>query len=302
MSKYHIPVMLEEAISYLDIKPGHWYIDCNLGGGGHTEEILKKGGKVLGIDLDPNSILEVAKNHGLEVTKKDEHLYAQSENLILFQTNFTQISHICLITHISPISGVLFDLGASSYQFDNPERGFSFNKDAPLDMRMNPDFGVTAADLLNALSEKELARMFWEYGEESLSKPIAKKIAEYRKNKKLETTFELVQIITSIKHTDRKKIHPATKIFQALRIAVNEELNNLEEALPQALEILQPGGRLVIISFHSLEDRIIKTFMKNEEKKCSITILTQKPINPIKKEIQKNIRSRSANLRAAEKL
>jgi len=302
MSKYHISVMLNEAISYLNVQPGHWYIDCNLGGGGHTEEILKKGGKVLGIDLDPDAIKEVAKNHGLEVIKNDGYLFAQSENLILFQSNFSQISHISLISHISPISGVLFDLGASSHQFDNPEKGFSFNKNAPLDMRMNSGFGVTATDLLNALSESELAKMFWEYGEESLSKPIAKKIVEYRKNKKIETTFELVQIITSIKHTDRKKIHPATKIFQALRIAVNEELTNLEEALPQALEILQPGGRLVVISFHSLEDRIVKTFMKNEEKKCRVTILTQKPIKTGKEEIQRNIRSRSANLRATEKL
>lgn len=294
MSKYHTPIMLNEVISYLNVQPNHWYIDCNLGGGGHTDEILKAGGKVLGIDLDPNAIEEVAKNH--------PHHFAQSENLILIQENFAHLSQIISLTPISPISGVLFDLGASSSQFDNPERGFSFNSDAPLDMRMNSGFGVTAADLLNALSEKELARMFWEYGEESFAKPIARKIIEYRKNKKIETTFELVQIITSIKFHDRKKIHPATKIFQALRIAVNEELNNLEETLPQALEILQLGGRLVVISFHSLEDRIVKTFMRNKEKECRATILTQKPIKPTKVEIFKNIRSRSANLRALEKI
>ncbi len=302
MGKFHTPVMLEEAISYLNVQPGHWYIDCNLGGGGHTEEILKKGGKVLGIDLDPDAILEVAKNHDLEVTEKDGQLSARSEKLILVQDNFSNISHISLISQISPISGILFDLGASSHQFDNKERGFSFNTDALLDMRMNSNFSVTAADLLNALPEKELARMFWEYGEESLAKPIAKKIMEYRKTKKIETTFELVQIIALIKHNDRKKIHPATKIFQALRIAVNEELNNLKETLPHALEILQPGGRLAVISFHSLEDRIVKIFMKNEEKKCSITILTQKPVKTSDEEIKNNIRSRSAILRAAEKV
>lgn len=294
--------MLNEVISYLNVQPNHWYLDCSLGGGGHTTEILKRGGKVLGIDLDPEAILEVAKNHNLEVIKKEGHLFAQSENLVLIQDNFSHLSHIVFTNHISPISGILFDLGTSSHQLEKSERGFSFNKDVPLDMRMNPNFGVTAADLLNALQEKELARMFWEYGEEKFSKPIAKRIVEYRKNKRLETTNELVRIITSIKHIDSKKIHPATKIFQALRIAVNEELNNLEETLPQALEILPPGGRLVVISFHSLEDRIVKTFMKNEEKNCRVAILTQKPINPSKEEVQENPRSRSSKLRVAEKI
>lgn len=294
--------MLKEVISYLNVQPNHWYLDCNLGGGGHTAEILKRGGKVLGIDLDPEAILEVAKNYNLEVIKKDGHLFAQSGNLILVQDNFSNMSHISLTFHVSPIFGILFDLGVSSHQLEKSERGFSFNKDVSLDMRMNPNFGVTAADLLNALQEKELARMFWEYGEEKFSKPIAKKIVEYRKNKRLETTNELVRIIISIKHIDSKKIHPATKIFQALRIAVNEELNNLEGVLPQALEILPPGGRLVVISFHSLEDKIIKTFMKNEEKNCRVTILTQKPIKTGAEEIKNNLRSRSANLRALEKI
>lgn len=292
MSKYHIPVMLKEAISYLDIKPNHWYIDCNLGGGGHTEGILKAGGKVLGIDLDPDAIEEVSKKN------------FPLERLILINDNFSHLSHIThttLTSQPSPISGVLFDLGISSYQLEKPERGFSFNVDAPLDMRMDPTVGVTAADLVNVLPEKELSRLFWEYGEENFARPIAKKIVEYRKIKKIETTSELVKIILSVKHAGREKIHPATKVFQALRIAVNDELRNLEEALPQALEILQPRGRLAVISFHSLEDRIVKNFFKNEEEKSSLKILTPKPIGPTEEEIIFNPRSRSAKLRVAQK-
>lgn len=302
MSSYHTPVMLKEVINYLEIKEDRWYIDCNLGGGGHTEGILRAGGRVLGIDLDPDAINEVAKNHGLQIDNSAQGLRAISSNLILIQTNFSNLLEVTNKYLQDPVMGILFDLGVSSYQLETARRGFSFNADAPLDMRMNPNIGVTAADLINVLPEKELARMFWEYGEENFAKPIAKKIVEYRRRKKIETTNELAHIILSIRHrTKGDRTHPATRVFQALRIAVNDELHSLEETLPQVLEILGPGGRLATISFHSLEDRIIKNFMRNEEKKCSIKILTQKPILPSETEVQNNPRSRSAKLRAAEK-
>ncbi len=294
--------MLNEVISVLNVQKNQWYIDCNLGGGGHTEGILKADGKVLGIDLDPDAINEVARNHNLEITQKDGHLFAQSENLILFQGNFSNLSHIANSTHIVP-KGILFDLGVSSYQLETAERGFSFNADAPLDMRMNPTIGVTATDLLNALPEKELSRLFWEYGEENFSRPIAKKIVEYRQHKKIESTNELANIILSVRHrTSSDRTHPATRVFQALRIAVNDELGSLESALPQALEILSPGGKLAIISFHSLEDRIVKNFFKDQEDKGTLKILNRKPIEPTEEEVTSNPRSRSGKLRVAEKL
>lgn len=303
MSKYHTPVMLKEVVGYLDIKPNHWYIDCNLGGGGHTEGILQAGGNVLGIDLDPDAILEVAKNHNLNISQKDDHLFAESEKLILFQDNFSHLSQITHITHIPPPSGILFDLGVSSYQLETTGRGFSFNTDAPLDMRMNPQIGVTAADLLNVLPEKELARMFWEYGEENFARPIAKRIVEYRRKKKIETTNELANIILSIRRrSSSDRTHPATRVFQALRIAVNDELGSLEDALPQALDILETEGKLVVISFHSLEDRIVKNFFKDQEEKGRLKIITPKPIEPTEEEIMQNPRSRSGKLRVAEKI
>lgn len=303
MSIYHIPVMPEEVIHYLDIQPGQWFVDCNLGGGGHTAEILKKGGKVIGIDLDPNAISEVAQNHNLKLEKINDRLQAVSDNLILVQSNFSELKSIVEKFAPGPINGVLFDLGVSSHQLETPERGFSFNTDAPLDMRMSPETQVTAADLVNALHEGELFDLFKNLGEESFAKPIAKRIIEARQKKRIETTYELVQIITSVRH--RKKTdhtHPATRVFQALRIAVNDELYSLRETLPQAIEVLNSGGKLVVISFHSLEDRIVKNFMKDEEQKCRVTIITQKPIEPTEEEVERNPRSRSSKLRAAEKI
>lgn len=295
MDKYHIPVMLSEVLANLNIKPGSWYIDCNLGGGGHTEGILKAGGNVLGIDLDPEAINEVTQKH---------KSFIESGKLILVQDNFSHLSHITQITHISPIQGVLFDLGVSTHQLDTPERGFSFNTDAPLDMRMNPNTqAVTAADLINALHEGELTKLFQKLGEENFAKPIARKIVEERKNKIIETTDELARIILSVRRrTPADRTHPATRIFQALRIAVNDELGSLRDTLPQALEVLAPKGRLVVISFHSLEDRIVKEFFKDEEEKCSIKIITQKPITPTEEEVEVNPRSRSGKLRVAEKV
>lgn len=303
MNIYHIPVMPKETLQFLKIKKASWYIDCTLGGGGHTEEIIKAGGKVLGLDLDKDAIKEVAKKYDLTLENIDGHLQAKSDNLILYQTNFAKLKGVKEKLVTEPIMGILFDLGISSHQLEQTERGFSFNKDAPLDMRMNPEVGIPASDLINGLYEGELANLFWKLGEERYSKRIAKKIVEKRQKDPIQTTNQLVQIILSVRpRTSKDRIHPATKIFQALRIAVNDELNSLKEVLPQALQVLSPEGRLVVISFHSLEDRIVKDFFKDEEKNSSIKILTQKPVTPSEEEIDFNPRARSGKLRAVEKL
>lgn len=303
MSSYHIPVLLKEVLKYLDIKQDHWYIDCNLGGGGHTEAILKAGGKVLGIDLDPDAINEVAQKYQIEVKTIGDHLEAVSANLILHQSNFANLADVVKSHELEKIQGILFDLGVSSHQLETGERGFSFNTDAPLDMRMNPTQGATATDLVNGLYEKELSRLFWEYGEENFAKPIARRIVEYRNSKKIETTDELAKIILSVRHrTPSDRTHPATRIFQALRIAVNDELRSLEEVLPQAVEVLAPHGRLVIISFHSLEDRIVKKFFNKLEQENKLKILTDKPIIATDEEVEFNVRSHSGKLRVAEKI
>lgn len=304
MSNYHIPVMLKETLQYLQVRPDAWYIDANLGGGGHTEGIIKAGGKVLGIDLDQDAIREVAKNHHLEVSIIDGRLQAFSGNLILYQSNFAEMEDIVKKVDLPGVLGILFDLGVSSHQLEEPQRGFSFNLEAPLDMRMDPQhMAVTATDLVNALHEGELAELIKNLGEENYAIKIAKKIVEERKKQPIVTSNQLAQIITSIRPRSKAdRTHPATRTFQALRIAVNDELNSLKISLPQALHVLAPGGRLVVLSFHSLEDRIVKNFFKDEQKKCSIKIITQKPKTPTEKEVEVNPRSRSGKLRAAEKL
>lgn len=290
MSDYHTPVLLVEAITYLNIQQNAWYIDCNLGGGGHTGEILKNGGKVLGIDLDSEAIDEVSSKFGKEIKEK---------RLILIQSNFSNIDQIVIDTKLENVKGILFDLGVSSHQLEKGERGFSINQDAELDMRMDTSSSVKAMDLVNALHEGELVELLTKLGEESFARKIAKAIVGYRARKKIETTNELAQIVASSKPRKfSEKIHPATKTFQALRIAVNDELNSLKTALPKAFEILDPEGRLVVISFHSLEDRIVKhTFQDLVNSKVALEI-TKKPLVPIDEEIRKNPRSRSAKLRA----
>lgn len=296
-----MPVMLEEAISFLNIQRGNWYIDCNLGGGGHASEILKKGGKVIGIDLDDEAISFVAQENNIDLEEREGSLVGISENLIVYQNNFSKIDEIVKESGIKEISGVLFDLGISSFQLETPERGFSFSSDAPLDMRMDRSFGATAADLVNGLHEKELTELFLKLGEEPFAKAIASKIVEERSREKITTTKQLADIIKKVKRGEGK-IHPATKVFQALRIAVNDELNSLKDTLPKALTILSPGGRLVVISFHSLEDRIVKNFFKEEQDNERVRILTDKPLSPTDEEIRNNPRSRSAKLRVCEKI
>lgn len=305
MNEYHVPVMLNEVLQYLDVKPGNWYIDCNLGGGGHTEGILQKGGRVIGIDLDRDAIKEVAKKHKLEIRKTLKNLQAYSDNLIIYQGNFAKLKEIMnSVGDNKYISGILFDLGVSTHQLQTPTRGFSFNKDSPLDMRMDPiNQEVKASNLINGLYEKELALLFWKLGEERFSRQIAKKIVKYRQRKKIDSTNELASIILSVRHrSPNDRTHPATRVFQALRIAVNDELNALKSALPQTLELLQPGGRLVVISFHSLEDRITKDYFRDWGKQGKVKIITKKPLETSEEEILLNPRARSAKLRVVEKI
>lgn len=301
MSTYHIPVMLGEVIESLSIKPGHWYIDCNLGGGGHTKGILESGGRVIGIDLDPDAIEQVANEYNLTIEDKADHLEAWSDNLILYQSNFANIDQV--ISKINkPISGILYDLGVSTHQLETSERGFSFNLSGPLDMRMNPNQPISAKELVNGLYENELADLFWKLGEERFSRPIAKKIVEARTKHPIETADQLAQIVLMVRRrTPNDRTHPATRVFQALRIAVNDELNALSESLPKALEILQPQGRLAVISFHSLEDRIVKNFFRDWANEGKVKLLIDKPIEPTEAEINQNPRSRSGKLRVVEK-
>lgn len=296
--------MLKEVLRELQIKKDHWYVDCNLGGGGHTTGMLKAGGNVLGIDLDTDAIKEVSKN-----LKQ----YLDEGKLKLAQTNFANIGEAVkekIATSTSTprndegvVSGVLFDLGVSTHQLEAAERGFSFNNDAPLDMRMDNTKGASAKDLVNGLYEKELADLFLKLGEENWSKPIAKAIVQYREKKLIESTNELAQIILSVRRrSPSDRTHPATRIFQALRIAVNDELNSLKEALPAAFQVLEKGGRIVVISFHSLEDRIVKNYFKDLEMQKLGRLITDKPIETSEEETSENPRARSAKLRVIEKL
>jgi 16S rRNA (cytosine1402-N4)-methyltransferase len=293
MSDYHIPVLKNEALEILNVKPDNWYIDCNLGGGGHTEAILEAKGKVLAIDMDPDSIKHV-----------QEKLAAQINNrqLIVAQANFVQIHNLVEQYNVQPM-GVLYDLGLSSHQLNDLERGFSFNSSGPLDMRMDPNIGVPAADLINGLHEKELADLFWRFGEERFSRQIAKAITLFRINHPITTSSELAEVILTVcPRTSGDRIHPATRVFQALRIIVNDELNALRESLPNAFKALAPGGRLVVISFHSLEDRIIKDFFNEQVANQKALHLIKKPLIPTETEIHQNPRSRSSKLRAIEKI
>lgn len=295
METYHVPVLLQETIKYLNVNPGEKYIDCTLGGGGHTAAILAAGGIVLGIDQDQEALEYVEKYKREEIREK---------KLTLKHGNFAHLKELAAMAGFHPVSGILFDPGVSSHQLETDYRGFSFTRPglAKLDMRMNPsEQAVTASDLLNAGSEKELANLFWKFGEERDGRRIAKAIIDERgKGRKVERTDDLVRIILTVsKRSDSDRTHPATRVFQALRIAVNDELGALEGALPQAVELLAPRGRLVVISFHSLEDRIVKNYFKDNTE-C-LQIITDKPVTPTGVEIKVNPRARSGKLRAAER-
>lgn len=303
----HIPVLLNEVLEALNLAPGRNIIDCTLGDAGHAEEILKKTapqGRLLGIDADTESILRAKK-----------YLYDYQDRVFFVRDNFVNLKEVVKKEKFGPVHGILLDLGWSTPQFEERGRGFSFqNSDEPLDMRYakNMEHGtwnkLTAADILNDENREELARIFREYGEDNFSKQIAEAIVHYRKEEPIKTARQLVNIILEIyrKKLGSKKevpwvrgLHPATKVFQALRIAVNNELDVLERILPQAVDILTPGGRLAVISFHSLEDRIVKHYFKSQKNK-TLKIINKKPIIASDEEVKNNPRARSAKLRVVE--
>lgn len=308
----HKSVLLQEIIQFLDPKPGGVYIDATIGFGGHAEEILKKissQGKLLGIDQDEEALGHIKSS-----------LLPEYPNLTLKKANFTEIGKISKEMRLKSVEGIVADIGVSSYQLDRPDRGFSFKSDGPLDMRMDKSQELTAEKVINTYSENELVKIFSSYGEERLSKTIAREITAQRKKKLFESTLELaelIQVLYDKKGLKRAKIHPATRVFQSLRIEVNSELESLEKFLSQAIELLAPKGRLAVITFHSLEDRIVKDFYKKEAKGCicpseyplckcghvpQAKIITKKPVTPSDKEIRENPRARSAKLRVIEKI
>lgn len=289
MSEYHISVLLQEIVDGLQVQAGSKYIDATLGAGGHTKAILDKGGIVLGIDQDTDAIAYVQK------TQRDQ------KTLHIIQGNFGHIDEIARKNGFEKVSGILFDLGVSSHQLDSANRGFSFLHQADLDMRMDTSLRVTAKDLISGMTQGELTALFSEYGEEPFAKKIASRVVESRKVKQIATTTELANLVASVYPRGNHKVHPATKVFQALRIAVNDELGQLKEALPKALDLLGRNGRIAIISFHSLEDRVVKQTFLDWEKKSLGKILTKKPIIPSEKEREENRKSRSSKLRIFEK-
>jgi 16S rRNA (cytosine1402-N4)-methyltransferase len=296
----HIPVLTEEVIRYLNPRPGENFIDGTCGRGGHTLAILKnigEDGRILGIDLD---------NKALEQTKQKIKTESASllSNLILVEDNFANLEKTVRQKNFGPINGILLDLGMSSEQLEESGRGFSFLKDEPLDMRFSEGQGLSAVEIVNQWLPRELEKILKEYGEERFAGRIAKEIIRIRKIKLILRTGELVRTIALAvpKKYQHGRIHFATRTFQALRIVVNDELENLQKFLPQAVKVLKAGGRLVIISFHSLEDRIVKNFFREQARQGKVEILTKKPAVPAPEEILKNPRSRSAKLRAAQKL
>lgn len=306
----HISVLLDKSIEYLNVKDGGIYVDGTLGGGGHSYRLLSSNEKcrLIGIDQDKEAIAAAGKR-----------LEAFSDRVTLVNNNFCRIKEILESLHTDKIDGALLDLGVSSYQLDNASRGFSYMHDAPLDMRMNADGGKSAYDVINSYSEEELARIFFEYGEEKWSKRVAEFIVKSREKKAVETTFELVSIIKAAIPAGARAEggHPAKRIFQAVRIEVNNELGILEDSIRDFAEALNKSGRLAVITFHSLEDRIVKKTFASLAEGCvcpksfpvcvcgktpSVKVITRKPILPDETETTSNSRSKSAKLRVIEKL
>ena len=321
--------MLDEVLEYLRPAPGGSYIDGTLGGGGHTGAILERSapnGKVLGIDTDAQALERVWERFPQMVA---------DGRLVLVHGNFAELARLAREAGFVSVQGILLDLGFSSDQMESAERGFSFSAEGPLDMRLDQSQALSAADLVNTLGEQELADIFWRYGEEKRSRQIARRIMREREKNAIRTTAQLAKLAAAGVPYKYGAIHPATRVFQALRIAVNRELEQLEAALPQVLDALtasaqreseregeggsggeeQRAGRMVIISFHSLEDRLVKEFMRRESRDCicppgtpvcvcghkaRLRILTRKPVQPTAEEVLANPRARSARLRAAE--
>ena len=286
----HEPVLTKEILQYLDPKANENFVDCTVGEGGHSNLILEKispEGRVLGIDLDPHQIVS---SGWLKARYKDKIIFAND--------SYVNIKELVERNNLNPVSGILLDLGMSSAQLEGTQKGFSFKLEQGLDMRYNDQTGfVTAAIIVNEWPEEKITEVLENYGEEKFARKIAKAIVEKRKEGRIKTTFELIEIIKNAVPNSylKQKIHYATRTFQALRIAVNDELENIKRVLPDALSILAPGGRLVVISFHSLEDRIVKDFFKKAK---DIKILTKKPVMAGQAEKRTNVRARSAKLRA----
>lgn len=306
---HHLPVLLSQVLEGLAVEPGAWIVDGTAGGGGHTEALLASSapdGRVLGIDADPAAIRRISVHLADAIA---------SQRLVLHQSGFARLEEVAAAHAFAPVDGVLFDLGVSSFQLQTPERGFSFSQPGPLDMRFDPEQPISAADIVNDWDERTLTDAIFRYGEEPQSRRIARYLVQ---NRPYVTTTQLAEAIErSVGGRRGARIHPATRTFQALRIIVNQELQQIEGVLPQALRLLRPGGRLAVISFHSLEDRIVKQWMLNEartyvpdptrlhggyERQPTLRILTKKPIVPSDDEVSRNPRSRSAKLRVAEKL
>lgn len=303
----HVPVLLQETLSFLEPERGGLYLDVTLGAGGHSEAILRRApeARLLALDRDPEALEIAAKR-----------LIPFEDRLRLVKAEFSNLRAVCEEMALGPFAGILADLGVSSMQLDQGSRGFSFQKDGPLDMRMSRDEGMTARDVVNEYEEEELVRIFSEYGEERESRRIARAIVRHRREASLNTTAELRSLVAKAKkiHRPGRKIDPATQVFQALRIEVNRELEGLEEMLDEAVRLLDHDGRIVVISYHSLEDRIVKNRLRDLARGVKdpimggakpgtkiLELMTRRPLRPTEEELEVNPRSRSARLRAARR-
>lgn len=307
----HLSVLPAEVLSLLDPAPGGIYLDGTVGGGGHARLILEAAapdGRLIGLDRDPSALRKAA-----------EVLAPFGDRVVLRHCNFSEAAGVLAELGISGLDGMLLDLGVSSHQLDEASRGFSFRGEAPLDMRMDPTSGPTAADLVNTAAAEELARIFREYGEERWAGRIARRIVQVRQQHPLTTTRQLAELVRDAVPGGKApaRIHPATRVFQALRIKVNQELEHLSRGIAEAIDLLNPGGRLVVISFHSLEDRIVKRFFQEEAKGCicpprlptcvcnhrpRLELLTRKGVRASDAEVEANPRARSAVLRAVRRI
>lgn len=312
MAAFHQPVLLEEALALLNCRSGGIYVDGTVGGGGHARAILEgtsPDGLIVGIDRDDEALREASRV-----------LAPFGPRVILAKGSFADLRDILAAHGIGPVQGILLDLGVSSHQLETAERGFSFSLEGPLDMRMDPSSGPSARDLIRSAREDELASIFREFGEERFARRIARAIIEHRRREPIENTVDLAALIARVVPggaREERRIHPATRVFQALRIAVNRELDHLERGLREGIETLTPGGRMAVISFHSLEDRLVKETFRSWEKTCTCPpgipvctcrteakarVLTRKPLRPRPEETEANPRARSARLRAAARI
>ncbi len=291
VARPHVPVMAAEVALHLLVTQGGWYADCTFGAGGHTRLLLEAGASVLAVDQDPAAEGHLEADAQLAAARRDGRLR-------LAKGNFRDLESLALAHGVPRLAGALLDLGVSSMQFDEEDRGFAFRHDGPLDMRMSGE-GESAEDVVNDYPVEELAAIIWRYGEERHSRRVARRIGEARADARITTTGRLAEVVASAYPPGHRREHPARRTFQALRIHVNDELGALQEGLEAVSRLLEPGGRLVAISYHSLEDRIVKRFLKDSPR---LEMLLKKPLTPTEAEIESNPRARSAKLRAGAKV